>query len=217
MPASAFLVGIAGGSGSGKTSLSTALAAVLGPDRVACLPHDAYYVDHPELDAAARGAANYDAPEALDHALFTAHLRALRAGLPVAPPQYCFATHRRIGTGPVVEPRDIVIAEGILLLHDPDVRQLLDFTVFLDAPEPARLARRVARDTRERGRTPDDVVAQFEATVRAAHRAWVEPTRSVADLVLTSVGPVAPLAEIAAAVIDARLARFARLADGKAA
>lgn len=214
MPASAFLVGIAGGSGSGKTSLAAALAAALGPARVACLAHDAYYVDRSGLDAAARAAVDYDVPDALDHALFTAHLRALRSGLPVAPPRYCFATHRRVGTGPVVEPRDIVITEGILLLHEPAVRALLDFTVFLDAPEPARLARRVARDTHERGRTPAAVVAQFEATVRAAHRAWVEPTRSVADLVLTSVGPLAPLAEIAAAVIGARLAR---VADGKAA
>ena len=214
MAASPFLVGIAGGSGSGKTTLTAAVAAALGPARVACLAHDAYYADRPDLDGGARAAANYDVPDALDHALFVGHLRALRAGVPVAPPRYCFAAHRRVGGGPVVEPREIVLVDGILVLHDPDVRALLDLKIFLDAPEPIRLARRAARDTAERGRTHAAVLAQFDATVRPAHGAWVEPTRSFADLVLANVGPLAPLAEIAATVIGDRLAR---LMDGKAA
>ena len=214
MAASSFLVGVAGGSGSGKTSLAAAVAAALGPARVACLAHDAYYADRPDRDDGARAAADYDVPGALDHALFVNHLRALRAGVAVAPPRYCFATHRRAGSGPVVEPREIVLVDGILLLHDPDVRALLDLKIFLDVPEPIRLARRVARDTAERGRTHAAILAQYEATVRPAHHAWVEPTRPFADLVLANVGPLAPLAEIAAAVIGDRLAR---LMDGKAA
>jgi uridine kinase len=214
MTASTFFVGIAGGSGSGKSSLAAAVEATLGWGRVARLAHDAYYVDRPELDDGTRAAADYDVPDALDQDLFVSHLRALRAGVPVAPPRYCFATHRRVGTGPVVEPREIVIVEGILLLHDPEVRAALDLKVFLDAPERTRLARRLARDVAERGRTQAAVRAQFEATVRPAHQAWVEPTRSFADLVLATVGPLAPLAEIAAAVIADRLAR---LVDGKAA
>lgn len=213
MPASAFLVGIAGGSGSGKTSLASALADVLGPPRVAYLAHDAYYADRPGLDAAARAAADYDAPDALDQALFLRHLQALRAGVPVRPPRYCFVSHRRIGHGPVVEPREIVLVEGILLLHDPGVRALLDLRIFLDVPERVRLARRLTRDTRERGRTPAAVLAQFETTVRPAHRAWVEPTRAHADLVLANAGPLGPLAEIAATVIANRAGR---LVDGKA-
>lgn len=214
MPASPFLVGIAGGSGSGKTSLAAAVASALEPARVARLAHDAYYADRPHLDDGARAAADYDVPDALDRDLFVSHLRALRSGVPVAPPRYCFATHRRLGPGPMVEPRDIVLVEGILLLHDPEVRAALDLKVFLDVPERTRLARRLTRDVVERGRSEAAVLAQFEATVRPAHRAWVEPTRSFADLVLANVGPLGPLAEIAAAVI---LDRLARLVDGKAA
>jgi uridine kinase len=214
MAASPFLVGIAGGSGSGKTTLAAAVAAALGPARVACLAHDAYYLDRPGLDSGARAAVDYDAPGALDDALFVSHLRALRAGVSVEPPQYCFATHRRVGAGPMVEPREIVLVEGILLLHAPEVRALLDLKFFVDAPEATRLARRLARDTGERGRRHDAVLAQFEATVRPAHRVWVEPTRSFADLVLTNLGPLRPLAEIAATVIANRVARPV---DGKAA
>lgn len=214
MTASPFLVGIAGGSGSGKSALAAAVESVLGSARVARLAHDAYYADRPGVDAGARAAANYDVPGALDQELFVGHLHALRAGVPVTPPQYCFTTHRRLGPGPAVEPREIVLVEGILLLHDAAVRAALDLKVFLDAPERTRLARRLARDVAERGRTEASVLAQFEATVRPAHRAWVEPTRGFADLVLANVGPLAPLAEIAAAVIVDRLAR---LVDGKAA
>lgn len=214
MAASPFLVGLAGGSGSGKSSLAAAVQAVLGPARVARLAHDAYYADRAGLDERARAAADYDVPGALDHELFVSHLHALRAGVPVAPPRYCFASHRRLGPGPVVEPREIVLVEGILLLHDSEVRAALDLKVFLDAPERTRLARRLARDVAERGRTEAAVLAQFETTVRPAHRAWVEPTRAHADLVLANVGPLAPLAEIAAAVIVDRLTR---LVDGKAA
>jgi uridine kinase len=204
------LVGIAGGSGSGKSSLALALAATLGGDEVACLSHDAYYRDRSAIAPAARSAVNYDVPEALDLPLFLADLNALRAGRPVRPPVYCFATHCRTGQAAAVPTRPIVLIEGILLLWEPAVRAALDLSIFLDAPEELRLARRVARDVAERGRTAEAARWQFQTTVRDAHRAYVEPTRAMADLVLANAAPLGRVVEIAAAVILDRLARRER-------
>jgi uridine kinase len=201
------VVGVAGGSGSGKTALCRALAGALGPEDVALLCHDAYYRDRGGRPAAERAALNYDVPEALDTPLFLEHLRALRAGRPARPPRYCFSTHRRIGEEAVVEPRPVLLVEGILLLHEPEARRLLDLAFFLDVPDEVRLARRIARDTSERGRTRRSVLSQFEATVRGAHAAYVEPTKFFADLVLYNVGRVDRVAEVAAAAIRRGLAR----------
>lgn len=202
-----FLVGITGGSGSGKTTLARRLVETFGPERVAVLPHDAYYRDRSDLDAAARSALDFDVPDALDRARFVADLEQLRAGVPVRPPRYCFVTHRRLGDGAAIEPRDLVLVEGILLLHDADVRRVLDLAIYLDAPGGLRLRRRVARDTVERGRTPASVVRQFAATVAPAHVRYVEPTKALADLVLTTTSRIEPLVEVAATLIRARLDR----------
>ena len=213
---SPLLVGIAGGSGSGKTTSCSALVVALGPERVARLSHDAYYRDRSAIPPAMRERLDYDVPDALDQPLFLAHLTALRAGAAVEPPRYCFATHRRLGMGPTVAPRPIVLIEGILLLCDPDVRMALDLSIFLRAPERLRLQRRLARDTTERGRTPESVLAQFQATVRPAHAEWVEPSQERADLVLSTAGAIEPLAEIAAHVIGERLARRTTFRTGAA-
>jgi uridine kinase len=210
------LVGIAGGSGSGKTTLALTLTAALGPKRVARLAHDAYYRDRSAVPAAMRQGLDYDVPDALDQPLFLAHLTALRAGAAVEPPRYCFSTHRRLGVEPAVTPRPIILVEGILLLCDPNVRLALDLSIFLRAPERLRLQRRLARDTTERGRTPESVLTQFHATVRPAHAEWVEPSQEHADLVLSTAGPIEPLAEIAARVITDRLARRAGTRSGAA-
>lgn len=202
-----FMVGIAGGSGSGKSAVSRALAGALGAEQVSVLCHDAYYRDRGDLAAAERAALNYDLPDALDTSLFLEHLRALRAGLPVFPPRYCFSTHRRIGDDDAVEPRPIVLAEGILLLHEPQTRALLDLAIFLEVPDHVRLGRRIARDTAERGRTRRSVLSQFEGTVRGAHAAYVEPTKTFADLVLHNVGRVDRIVEVAAAMVHERMAR----------
>jgi uridine kinase len=201
------LVGIAGGSGSGKSSLAVALETALGSDRTARLAHDTYYRDRAAVPPPARTGLNYDVPEAFDQALFLEHLQALRAGRPVAPPAYSFATHCRTGELPAVAPRPIVLVEGILLLWDPAVRAALDLRIFLDAPERVRLDRRLKRDVSERGRTTEGVLLQFAATVREAHRTYVEPTRTMADLVLGTSGRLEPIVEIAAAVILDHLAR----------
>jgi uridine kinase len=215
-PASPMLVGLAGGSGSGKSTLAGALAAALAPQPVSRLCHDAYYRDRSALAAAERAAVNYDVPDAFDQELFLAHLAALRAGRPVRPPRYCFATHCRLGDDERVAPATVVVVEGILLLWDPRVRAALDLSIFLDAPEPVRFERRLARDVAERGRTPTSVLAQLEATVRDAHAAYVEPTRALADLVLSGVGGQGAMAEIAAALVLDRLARRTHARAGAA-
>lgn len=182
------LVGITGGSGSGKSSLARRLADGLGDLEACVLTHDAYYLDRGALPTAARAALDYDTPEALDGPLFRDHLQALRAGLPVRPPRYSFATHERLGEGEAIAPRDVVIVDGLLILCDPAVRALLDLSVFVDAPADVRLGRRVARDTQERGRTRESVIAQFASTVAAAHERFVAPCRAHADLVVANLG-----------------------------
>jgi uridine kinase len=207
LPAAApYLVGITGGSGSGKTTLTRALAEAFGSERVGSLSLDAYYRDRGDLPASARAELNYDLPEAFDRELFVRDLRALRAGRAVRPPAYCFATHRRVGQAELVEPRDLVVVDGILLLHDPEVRGLLDYRIYLDVPAVVRLARRVARDTAERGRSAAAVLGQYTTTVGPAHAAYVEPTRAFADLVLRNLGAPGAVAEIATTMIRSRLA-----------
>jgi uridine kinase len=204
-----FLVGIAGGNGSGKSTLVGALTAILGADRVGTLSHEAYYCDRGELPAAQRTTLAYDAPEAVDTELFLEHLAALRARRPVRPPRYCFSMHRRTGVGALVEPRPIVLVDGVLLLHDPRVRALLDLTIFLEVPDATRLSRRTAGtvdDTRAR-RSPLSV---YDGIVRGSHARYVEPTKTLADLVLLNVGRLDRLAEIAASVLLDRLERRAR-------
>jgi uridine kinase len=198
------VVGLAGGSASGKSALARAIAAALAPRRVAVLAQDAYYRGLPPGADPAR--VSFDEPEALDGPRFAADLARLAAGLAVRPPRYCFVRHRRLGAGPLVPPGEVVLAEGLFVLHDPAVRDGLDLAIFVDCPEPVRLARRLARDTAERGRTPAAVVRQFRTSVQAAHLAHVEPSRARADLVLVNVGALPAIAEVAARVIVERLA-----------
>jgi uridine kinase len=199
----ALVVGITGGVGSGKSSLAHALAATLGPAQTALLTHEAYYRD----GAPARDGAMSNVLGAVDQALFLEHLQALRAGRPIRPPRDgAFTAHSAVD-GAVVTPRPIVVVEGLLLLWDPAARAILDLAIYLDAPEPVRVERRLARTAAERGGATDAVLPQFSVAVRDVHRLYVEPTRTMADLVLSTAGRLEPLAEIAAAVV---LDRFAR-------
>ena len=205
-----FLVGIAGGSGSGKSTLVRALTALLGADRVGIFAHESYYCDRGELPAAQRTTLTYDTPDAVDTELFLEHLALLRAGRPVRPPRYCFSTHRRVGVDALVEPRPILLVDGVLLLHDPRVRALLELTIFLDVPDAARLSRRTASSVGEDDRPRRSRLSAYDAIVGGAHARYVEPTKALADLVLLNVGRLDRLAEIAASIILDRVERRAR-------
>jgi len=181
-----FCVGIAGGSGAGKSALAGALARALGPERVLLLAHDAYYRDRPELDSAARAAQNFDHPEALETELLVAQLDLLRAGRAVGVPSYDFAEHRRRAETRRAEPRELVVVDGLLVLCDAALRARLDLRVFVAASEAHRAERRLARDVAERGRSPESVRAQLAATVQPMHAAFVEPSRAHADLVVAN-------------------------------
>lgn len=199
------LVGIGGGNG--KSSLAQALVTILGPAQIALLAHDAYYRDGGAPQSDGDVAAGYDVPDAFDRSLFLEHLAALQAGHAIRPPTYCLVTRRRTGEAAVVMPRAIVLIEGVLLLWEPAVRAALDLKIYLDAPERSALGSRLSRSGIERERPWAHALAHVGTPAREAHRDYVEPTRAMADLVLSTAGRIQPLAEIAAAVILDRLAR----------
>jgi uridine kinase len=179
------IIAIAGGSGSGKTTLVTALAAHFG--REACvISHDRYYRPV-STDAAA--STNFDEPSALDSALLAEHLSALRAGRAAFVPGYDFSAFQRM-EGEWLEPAPLVLVEGILVLAAPELRPFVDGTLFVDTPEAERLARRIERDTVERGRTLRGVLSQYFGTVRPMYERWVAPERARADRVVDGTTPV---------------------------
>ncbi len=175
---------IAGGSGSGKTSLTRALVGLLGPTECAVLDHDSYYRDLAHLPPAVRAEANFDHPESLESELLAHHLDDLRRGRAVERPCYDFATHTRTQVTRRIEPRPVIVCEGILLLAVPELHHAFDLRVYVDTPADVRALRRVQRDIVERGRTVESVVHQYMETVRPMHERFVEPARGSADLVL---------------------------------
>lgn len=184
MRSAPFAIGIAGGSGSGKTSLTRALVDALGRDRCCVLDHDSYYRDLSDRPLSLRGRTNFDHPDSLENALLEQHLRHLMQGFAIDRPVYDFATHTRAADRRRIEPRPIVVCEGILLLAVPELRRSFGLRVFVDTPADVRALRRVRRDIDERGRTVHSVVQQYFDTVRPMHEAFVEPARATADLVL---------------------------------
>ncbi|RMH59184.1 MAG: uridine kinase [Zetaproteobacteria bacterium] len=178
------VIGIAGASGSGKTTLAAALQRLLGVERVALLHHDHYYRDLSMLPPHEREEINFDHPDALESDLLAEHIRALRAGVAVEVPRYDFRTHTRLSVGERLAPRRIVVVEGILLLAVPTLRAMCDVRIFVDADPDICLIRRLRRDIRERGRTMDQVIEQYLASVRPMWRAYVEPSRQYADIMI---------------------------------
>ena len=178
------VVGIAGGSGSGKTTVARKLAAGLGPERVALVEQDAYYGDAAHLPPTERAARNYDHPDAIDAPLLAAHLRALKAGQAIEAPVYDFVRHARQPETRRIEPRSCVVVEGILVLAMEAVREALDLRLYVETDADIRFIRRLRRDVEERGRSVESVVAQWEATVRPMHLEFVEPSKRHADLII---------------------------------
>jgi uridine kinase len=182
------MVGVAGGSGSGKTTVVRRIVEALGPEQTVVLHHDSYYRDRSRLDPAARVGINYDHPDALETDLLAEHLEALLAGTSVDSPVYDFAEHVRLPDTVRVEPRPVIIVDGFLILNDPRLRRLMDVKVFVDTDADTRLERRLERDVQQRGRSEASVRAQFTGTVEPMHQAFVQPTIRYADIVIRGGG-----------------------------
>ena len=177
------VIGIAGGSASGKSSLSHRLAHGLGPHHCAVIAHDRYYRDHPNLTAAERQQLDYDHPGAIETALLLRHLRALRAGQAIQLPHYDYARHCRTTEATPLQHAPVIIIEGLFVLADPHLRRVLDLKIFVHTPDDLRLLRRIKRDTTERGQPLAEVLERYENRVRPGHIRHVAPSRRHADLV----------------------------------
>ncbi len=182
------VLGVAGGTGSGKTTVARAILDAVGYERIAFLAQDNYYHDVDWQQDSALLRHNFDHPSALDTELYVAHLQALKRGEGVEMPIYDFVHHKRKDETRHVAPRAVVLAEGILLLAEPSVRELLDFKIYVDTDADVRLTRRIRRDIHERGRDVDDVLRQYMETVRPMHLEFVEPSKRWADVIVPEGG-----------------------------
>lgn len=182
------IVGIAGGTGSGKTTVAHKLASAMPVGRCVTIDHDAYYHDQGHLLPEERAKINYDHPASLDSSLLAWHLRELRGGRAVEVPTYDFATYTRCPETRVVEPARVIIVEGILVFTEPALREQMDIKIFVDTDPDIRLMRRIRRDLEQRGRTFSSVRDQYYATVRPMHLEYVEPTKRWADLIIPEGG-----------------------------
>lgn len=181
------IIGIAGGTGSGKTTLARHLADAFG-DRVAVITHDSYYRAQSDKTYEERCLQNYDHPDAFETDLLCRHLELLCQGEAVDVPVYDYTVHNRSDKTERVEPRAVIILEGILLLSDAALRDRMDLKIFVDTDADERILRRIVRDTRERGRSPESVIAQYLTTVKPMHDAFVEPFKRYADIIVPGGG-----------------------------
>jgi len=182
------VIGVGGGTGSGKTTVADAILARVGRERVALIPHDAYYRDLSHLPFEERVKTNFDHPDSLETELLVAHLDALCAGRTVAMPVYDFSTHTRTDETRRVTPRPVVLVEGILVFVERALRERFDIKVYVDADADLRFIRRLRRDIAERGRTMESVIAQYLDTVRLMHLEFVEPSKRYADVIIPRGG-----------------------------
>ena len=180
-------IGIAGGTGSGKTTITRRILDEFGGD-VSVLYHDNYYKRHDNIPFAERKKLNYDHPNAFDTPLLVQHLDALRAGQPVACPTYDYTVHNRAAETITVVPAKVVVVEGILIFAEPELRERLDIKIFVDTDADVRILRRIVRDVKERGRTLDSVVNQYLTTVKPMHEQFVEPSKRRADVIIPEGG-----------------------------
>ncbi len=182
-----FVLGIAGGSGSGKTYFAQRLFEALGPERCALIPQDRFYIDQSAQFDFDGGSVNFDHPSAIDFDLLAEKVQALKSGQATDLPFYDFVTHKRLPQVTRQEPKPILLIDGILILHAPQVRALCDESVFFDTPEALRLERRLRRDVVERGRTQEGVLAQFQQQVKPMHDTFVEPSKQHATTLIRNL------------------------------
>jgi len=182
------VIGIAGGSGSGKTTVANVILSRVGSDRIAYLPHDAYYRDLSHLSPMLRMEVNFDHPNSLETELMIQHIRQLKKWQPVELPIYDFTHHSRTEKFLHIEPQKVILVEGILILTEPELRALMDVKIFVDTDPDVRLIRRMLRDISERGRTAETVINQYLKTVRPMHLEFVEPSKRYADVIIPEGG-----------------------------
>jgi uridine kinase len=201
-----FIIGIAGGSGSGKSTVARNVAQALESETVAFIDMDAYYLNYAHLPIAERRKINWDHPDAFDWELLVCQLANLAAGQPIEKPVYDFVTHTRSEQTVVVPPARVVVIDGILLFSDARVRELCDVKVFVDADADIRLMRRLRRDMNKRGRSLEEVLDQYLTTVQPMHLQFVEPSKRYADIIVPRGGHNAVAVEMIVAKIHRRLA-----------
>jgi uridine kinase len=202
---SPLVIGIAGGSGSGKTTVAQTILQRVGPDRISFLQHDAYYKDLSGLPPAQRAEGNFDHPNSLETELLTQHILQLKSGQPVEVPVYDFSTHSRTDRTYTVQPRGVILVEGILIFTEAALRDLFNVKIFVDTDPDLCFIRRLERDISERGRTTESVVKQYLSTVRPMHLEFVEPSKRYADVIIPEGGFNAAALDMVVARIETML------------
>ena len=182
------IIGVAGGTGSGKTTVSRVIRRRVGIERIAYLQHDSYYKDLSHLSQKERDQVNFDHPDSLDSALLVDHLQQLLAGHTVQIPNYDFASHTRMSTTTSVQSKSVILVEGILIFVEPALRDLFDMKIFVDTEGDVRFIRRLSRDIKQRGRNMESVIQQWLSTVKPMHEKFVEPSKHWADIIIPRGG-----------------------------
>lgn len=182
------VIGVAGGTGSGKSTLVKRLQEAFRSEDVATLCHDYYYKAHPELTYEQRTQLNYDHPQAFDTDMLVEHIRALKSNVAIEHPVYSFVEHNRTEEKVAVKPSKVIIIDGILIFENKELRELMDIKVFVDTDADLRLARRILRDVRDRGRSMESVINQYTTTVKPMHEEFVEPSKKYADVIIPEGG-----------------------------
>ena len=209
------IIGICGGTGSGKTTVANRILESVSASEVAFIQQDLYYRNLKDMPLDYRNQANFDHPDALDNELLINHLKKLRAGEPVELPIYDFRTHTRLPDTTRINPKPIVIVEGILIFAEPRLLEQMDIKVFVDTPDDIRFIRRLRRDIAERGRTLDSVIEQYLATVRPMHMQFVEPSKRYADVIIPEGGHNVVSIDLLSGKIRERLANALTTSGGK--
>lgn len=182
------VIGVAGGTGSGKSTLVKCLQDAFAGDEVATLCHDYYYKAYPNLTYEERTKLNYDHPQAFDTQMLVEDIKALKDGVPIEHPVYSFVEHNRMKETVEVKPSTVIIVDGILIFENKELRDLMDIKVYVDTDADVRLARRILRDVRERGRSMESVIDQYLSTVKPMHEEFVEPSKKYADVIIPEGG-----------------------------
>jgi uridine kinase len=195
------VIAVAGGTASGKTTVATKILERVGAEHIACIPHDAYYRDLSHLPPSERAKVNFDHPDSLETELLIKNLKKLRAGRTVEIPVYDFTTHTRKQETRRVEPARVILVEGILVLAEPELRELFDVKLYVDSAADVRFIRRLRRDIEKRGRTVESVCKQYLGTVRPMHLEFVEPSKRYADVIIPKGG----FNEVAIDMVAARI------------